>query len=308
LKRTKRWILVSLTVAVVVGLVHWLDVINEPGGCPPELLRHYLQQDRVLGRPVQVAEQYRNFGPGHVASRTVTTFTPAGEPLQRICRSVTNPPTVFYDTTYSYNRCGWLVGATIESAQDNPSALGYSYLYVPETRKIEIAASLRLPPGSPASGPGVTVPNSLNLLDRIKCYIHAPTVVHTDPSVIRLDRRNRYVDMVEFHAGRMLYRKTFQYDEAGHVIREICLWPSMRVLHPSMYRYSSVYKRDARGNVVEQRNFDTNGKLDLRGGIILNAYKYDRVGNWVEKRITVFSPGKKKRTLASITTRTITYR
>jgi hypothetical protein len=60
---------------------------------------------------------------------------------------------------------------------------------------------------------------------------------------------------------------------------------------------------------VEKKILDGSGKLERDSGIMCSAYKYDAVGNWIERRDTTIWPAKgNKRTLDSVTTREITYR
>lgn len=126
--------------------------------------------------------------------------------------------------------------------------------------------------------------------------------------MIRLDKDNKWIDMVVSDSGHVMTRTTYEYDRSGRVRRKIDLWPTMRALHPRLYRTTIVYEYDVKGNVVRQTNYDAGGKLWLDTGILLSRYKYERVGNWIESRTTAFSPATHKWTLRSIATRTITYR
>lgn len=285
MKKRIVWITTSLIVVVAGGLTllprHHEAVAR---GCPPELLRHFLQQDHMVGRPTQVRELVRRLDPGAGSSLTVTKYTPAGEPLRAESWFTVGRRRCYQDTTYSYNGRGWLVGSTVRSK--NPMPTRYSYLYLPAQRRIEIEIVRELPRKSSAPMPDAMQPDSI---------------------IIRLDHTNRYIDEIDTHGSRVCYRTTFEYDQSGHVCREIWTFPDLRKSRPQTYRWGHVDKYDSRGNVTERRMFDATGRYT---STLSNAYTYDRVGNWLEERSSSSTPGKGKNkgTFRSITTRTIVYR
>lgn len=300
MKKLLRYTVISSIFAAVIISIYWLCCINQPRGCPPELLRVFQDEDiRLIGRPLVMQETGLHYDNARISTTTKTiTYTPKDEISELECHYILGANTLTRTATYSYNRQGWLVKSQ-QVASDEPS-INDNYRYIPSERRIEIEHRWKTTgvaaPGAYGGTPATARSAKWNVFSRIKDFFRRTDYV--ERSIIRLDHRNRYIDIVIYLDKRKFSRSVFKYDRSGRVYRWIRDYGSV------------VYKRDARGNVTEKKYIDNRGKLAKDTGVTFSAYKYDSVGNWIERRDTVFWPNrtKNKWTLSSITTRKITYR
>ena len=286
LSRRLRFALAVLALGTAVGLGFRLWAVFESRGCPPALLRVFLKQDRLAGHPAKVREVERDFC-GASTTTTVSTYTRGGNVLREVVQD--SHLIGSQTTTYSYNRLGWLTGSR-NVMGDSDVREQNAYLYLQSKRRIEIENRWEAPPGAGGS-PAPAGPSGW--LARLKERLHpsnSPQPVFRQ--TIQLDSHNRCASF-DTPFRNCSSGMAFDYDASGHIRRETEVgW----CIH--------IYKRDARGNVVEERTLDLKGKLIL---IKRSAYKYDAIGNWIERWNTVFWPAKtgRKPTLSSVTTRTI---
>ena len=288
-------------VGVAASLICWLRGTTRPSGCPPELLWVFQKEDRLAGHPATVREEERHYDGGRPIITTATTYTSRGEVLYRNVSSAVGSSVFTQTTTYSYDQRGWVLHSL--TVPNHRETVKMSFLYEPAIRRIEVETWYIHPYPSTPPSPFVGYPTPRwTWLDRVKGYLPWSCRELESRDVIRLDRRNRYIEVAHSDGRHALGRNTFDYDGSGRVRRQ--------TRHGHSYRRSWVYERDARGNVVEQKIVDDAGKLERDSGIMFSSYKYDAVGNWIERRSTVFWPRRTRHrwTLSSITTRGITYR
>lgn len=106
------------------------------------------------------------------------------------------------------------------------------------------------------------------------------------------------------NTGKLSKKQSFEYGDSGHLKKEI--------LEDSASKSVYSYTYDENGILIEtKRNFESKlSEYESINRTIYSDYKFDSIGNWIERRVTVYdehSKNEKNRPSVSIEYRSFTY-